>query len=77
MKANDSVFGGIIVVLIGDLAQLPPVKAVSLSDPHLRRSSGNKDAVTLLGRSLWTEQFRAVIKLEQNKRIDEDDSDED
>ena len=77
VKVNDTVFGGIIVVLIGDLAQLPPVKAVSLSDPHQRRSSGNKDVATLLGRSLWTEQFRTVIKLEQNKRLDEDDSDAD
>lgn len=76
LKQSDRAFGGVVIVMIGDLSQLPPVQAIPVWDVRYRTDSGNpKDPDSMNGMSLWCQHFRTVIKLEQNKRLDGKDPD--
>ena len=76
LKQSDRAFGGVVIVMIGDLSQLPPVQAIPVWDVRFRTDSGNlKDQDSMNGMSLWCQHFRTVIKLEQNKRLDGKDPD--
>ena len=75
IKANDRVFGGIVVVLIGDLAQLPPVQATPAYDQRMYMNGNKKDLDSQCGRKIWSDYFRTVIKLSENKRLDPTDPD--
>ena len=46
---QDRVFGGIVVVLIGDLSQLPPIKATPVWDMRNRISGNAKDDASRFG----------------------------
>ena len=71
IKGNTNVFGGIIVVFIGDIAQLPPVKAYSVWDTRTAGKSTND----VYGMFLFQTHFKTVISLKENNRIDGGDSD--
>ena len=75
LKCSTRPFGGIIVVLIGDLAQLPPVNALSVWDERSKPNGKKKDDVSAYGERLWKTHFGTVITLEENKRVDETDPD--
>ncbi|KIJ28100.1 hypothetical protein M422DRAFT_190190 [Sphaerobolus stellatus SS14] len=64
-------FGGINIILCGDFAQLPPVKAIPLYDHNilLSPSAGSTahDQEVALGKTLW-HQFITVVILQQNMR---------
>jgi ATP-dependent DNA helicase PIF1 len=69
IMGNDSPFGGLIVVLVGDTAQLPPVKGVPLwSKKRTGVSSDN-----LAGLHLYFNEFTSVVELTENNRVDRSD----
>ena len=57
-------FGGLIVVLIGDTAQLPPVKGTALWG-----KSKSKDQHYAMGAKLFREEFQTAVELTENKRL--------
>ena len=73
VKVKNCPFGGLIVVLVGDLAQLPPVGAVPVWCERDKVGSKKKDEKTMNGLKLWKEHFKTVIELKQNVRIKADD----
>lgn len=62
-------FGGIVIVLLGDPAQLPPVKANCLWDKRAKSGSENEQGF------LQYQCFDTVAKLVENKRLDQTDPD--
>jgi len=69
------VFGGVVVVVIGDLSQLPPVKAIPVWDNRIKVDGRAKDDASRYGMSIWQTHFRTVIKLEKNNRLNAADPD--
>ena len=66
IKQNDKDFGGVAVILFGDLMQLRPVQARYI----FQKPKDNKFALSFLVRSLW-KQFD-IVKLQQNHRQGKD-----
>ena len=66
---SDKAFDGIVVVLVGDPAQLPPVKGKCLWDKKPRNQSPD-----WFGLQLY-QQFSCAIKLKESKRLDPNDPD--
>ncbi len=73
IKANRSVFGGVVIVLCGDTAQLPPVQGRCLWEKS--RSKATSEA--LAGMKLYFEEFLTVVELKENMRLNRDDPDAD
>ncbi len=67
IMANDDPFGGVVVVLTGDPAQVPPVKAKCLWDTRAR--NGMPEG---FGHKLY-QMFTTVTCLTVNKRLDRSD----
>ena len=65
---DDSPFGGIVVVLVGDPAQLPPVGGNPLWHNCTRQAHD-------LNGYLLYRQFTTVVELIENKRLDLSDPD--
>lgn len=71
VKACDKLFGGIIVVLVGDTAQLPPVGGSSLwATERPRMKEAEK-----IGLRLYKTCFTTVIELIENNRLLQGDPD--
>ena len=68
LKVSDDVFGGVSIVLVGDPAQLPPVKGNCLWRKETSLTSENG-----LGYNLY-QMFDTVIILKENNRLDYSDS---
>jgi hypothetical protein len=76
VKACDRIFGGIIVVLVGDTAQLPPVLGTPLwgkHQPGQRRPRMNTSEEQ--GMNLYLQNFTTVIELTENNRLLQGDPD--
>jgi hypothetical protein len=67
IKANDSPFGGIAIVLIGDTGQLPAVKGRVLWD-----NKPSTSEIDTFGKNLY-HLFTTVVNLEKNVWIDPND----
>lgn len=67
IMGNNRLFGGIVVVLVGDTAQLPPVGG----DPLY----GRKRQGCLPSQHLYFEHFKSVIELTEIRRVDPTDPD--
>ena len=68
IKCNDYVFGGVLVLLVGDPGQLPPVKGKALWGND--RTTG----LDQFGRLLFCSMLH-VVHLDKNLRLDASDSD--
>ena len=66
IKQNDKDFGGVAVILFGDLMRLRPVQARYI----FQKPKDNKFALSCLVRSLW-KQFD-IVELQQNHRQGKD-----
>jgi len=66
IKACDKVFGGVIIVLVGDTAQLPPVGGSSL---WASEKIGMHDS-EIAALRLYKTFFTTVVELNENKRRD-------
>jgi hypothetical protein len=60
---HDCGFGGLIVLFLGDLTQLPPVGG--------RVGTVGKDEANQKGYELYRAHFTNVIELTENRRLDE------
>ena len=67
IKGNDRLFGGVVLVMVGDTAQLPPVKGKPL---YSRDARG-----CLSSQWLYFHQFTSVIELVESRRVDATDPD--
>ena len=71
MNRPDEPFGGINMILCGDFAQLPPVKAKALWNheisPRFSNGTSTKQQECLIGKVLW-HQFTTVVILRENMR---------
>ncbi|CAJ1945762.1 unnamed protein product [Cylindrotheca closterium] len=67
IKANNKLFGGVVLVLVGDTAQLSPVKGKPLW-------YGGNDGCNA-SRNLYFQQFTSVIELVVKNRVDRNDED--
>jgi Helitron helicase-like domain at N-terminus/PIF1-like helicase len=68
IKGTNRIFGGIIVILVGDTAQLPPVGGL----PLWNRTQAKARDDTQQGMNLYFQQFTTVIRLTENNRLVED-----
>ena len=76
LKKCSRAFGGVVIVMIGDISQLPPVQQIPVWDDRYVNDNGKqKDDDSLFGMSLWFTHFRTVVKLEKNNRLDQNDPD--
>jgi PIF1-like helicase len=71
LMENTRLFGGLIVVLVGDSAQLPPVLGTCLWSQV--RSRATTDSIA--GMQLYFNEFTTVIQLKDNNTLDRSDSD--
>ncbi|KAF8574351.1 hypothetical protein K439DRAFT_1312009, partial [Ramaria rubella] len=63
-------FGGMNMILCGDFAQLPPVRAKALYSPdvgHLNTRATTKEQENTMGKAIW-HQFTTVVILRENMR---------
>ena len=68
---HQRIFGGIIVVLVGDTAQLPPVQGSALwTKVQSRMSDTEKNGLVL-----YQTNFTTVIELDENNRLQRSDPD--
>ena len=71
MGRPDEPFGGINIILCGDFAQLPPVKAKALYShevgSYLLKKPSTKQQECVIGKALW-HQFTTVVILQENMR---------
>ena len=63
IKGNNIIFGGVVLVLVGDTAQLPPVQV----NPLWHQA---QEGDSLLLQQLYFNQFRSVIELNEKNRLD-------
>lgn len=76
LKKCDCAFGGVVVVLIGYISQLHPMRQVPVwYERRVNENGSQKDDHSLLGMSLWFTHFRTLIKLEKNNRLDPNNPD--
>ncbi|PPQ76034.1 hypothetical protein CVT25_002005, partial [Psilocybe cyanescens] len=68
---NDTVFGGMSMILAGDFAQLPPVGNLPFYSPGIKNTQDARmrpsDQEATLGKIFW-HQFTTVVILKQNMR---------
>ena len=73
---GDRIFGGIIVVLVGDTAQLPPVLGIPLWGKHQQgQRRPRMTAAEEQGINLYLQNFTTVIELTENNRLQQGDPD--
>lgn len=65
IKANKNVFGGIIIVFIGDITQLPSAQVYYVLDTKTAGKATND----VYGMFLFQKHFKTVISLKEKKRI--------